>query len=154
MRYAIGTEDLVFTATYPDEGTVFDVVCDSGFAFKILMPPWLDDLPDVSRIPKTTYILKWTNHPIHGWTWQIQDVVGRTDVLLHPGNLAGRVAMGYAADSEGCGLPGADVGLFKAGQQVGRHLLTKDQHGVINSDATWLALKVEMDSQDFQLQLK
>lgn len=153
MRTALGVEDADFTAKWPKEGTVFDVTTDSGFTFKVLMPPWLDNRADVSRPPKSVYTLKWTEHPIHGWTWEFQDVIGRSDILLHPGNLAGEVSEGFAADSEGCGLPGADVAVFKAGSQVGKNKLTKDQHGVTSSEATWLALKADMDAGDFQLTL-
>jgi hypothetical protein len=108
----------------------------------------------VSRIPKTAYILNWVHTDEHGYTWEFQDVVGREGVLLHPGNFAGIVSEGWAADSEGCGLPGADVALFKKGGKYGKNTLTKDQWGVTSSAVTWAALKADMNAGPFRLTLR
>lgn len=52
-------------------------------------------------IPTGTYTVRWTSkeeNPKHGPCWEVQNVPGRTDILIHPGN--------DENDSDGCILPG------------------------------------------------
>ena len=60
--------------------------------------PWLNNQHDVSCIPAGTYTCEYTNHPKHGWVYQVMAVPGRDAILLHVGN--------YPTDTEGCILLG------------------------------------------------
>lgn len=67
-----------------------------------LEKPWLNNQHDISCIPEGDYICKYTQHPKHGWVYQIMNVANdRTDVLLHVGN--------FVKDTLGCILIGSKV---------------------------------------------
>ena len=64
--------------------------------------PWLGNQPDISCIPEGTYYCSRHNSPSHPNTWQVNDVPGRSNVLIHTGNTV--------KDTEGCIL----VGMIKS----------------------------------------
>ncbi len=70
----------------------------SVFTFKTMELPWLDNQRRVSCIPKGTYKAVRHNSPKFGETFWIQDVPGRSEILIHKGN--------YTKDTLGCILPG------------------------------------------------
>lgn len=68
--------------------------------------PWLDNAPDTSCIPTGTYSCMPHNSADHPNTWELQNVPGRTAVLIHNGNAA-------EVDSKGCILVGDSYGTIQ-----------------------------------------
>jgi hypothetical protein len=133
-----------------DEGTVSPLREDGRQVCLIAELPDRQNKKDRSRINAGRYYAAMEDSPHHGHVYRLHkyrddgshdpDVDGHTHVLVHIGNVAGDVDMGYASDSEACMLPGTSRALFRAGEQVGRHLLDKDQHGVASSGVALKAL--------------
>lgn len=73
-----------------------------GFACKTLERPWKNNQKNISCIPKGTYNCKRIFSLRFGYVYEIQGVLNRTGVLLHPGN--------YFFDVEGCILLGDKYG--------------------------------------------
>ncbi len=51
-----------------------------------LEPPDLENAKNISSIPAQQYMMKRTDSPKYGDTFEICDVPGRDHVLMHPGN--------------------------------------------------------------------
>ncbi len=78
--------------------------------------PWMNNLVGHSCIPAGIYTCRRVTSPKFGNTFQVMDVPGRTEILLHKGNLA--------SDSHGCILLGERFAYFDgvpgvAGSAVG-----------------------------------
>ena len=93
--------------------------------------PNLNNQPDISNIPLGAYTVMWTNHPVHGWVFQLQNVDGRSDILMHAGN--------FQKDTEGCILLGKEEEMIN------------DQEAIDNSVATLQAFNTFMNKQTFTL---
>jgi hypothetical protein len=65
--------------------------------------PWRDNKPNESCIPMGTYTCVPHNSGAHPNTWELQNVPGREDILIHNGNAA-------EVDSKGCILVGNEFG--------------------------------------------
>jgi len=65
---------------------------------KTLELPWLNNSPKVSCIPVGQYKAKMHTSPKFGWCLWLQDVPGRSGILIHQGN--------YTDQILGCILPG------------------------------------------------
>lgn len=77
-----------------DDGT-FGVLLSDGRPFAVTLErPWLDNRRGESCIPTGDYTCLRVHSPKFGYTWMVQDVVGRSDILFHAGNTW--------ADSHGC----------------------------------------------------
>lgn len=65
--------------------------------------PWLNNEPRHSCIPVGTYTVIPHNSPDHPNTWEIENVPGRSAILLHNGNRPLRDSMGciLVGDSDG-----------------------------------------------------
>lgn len=63
-----------------------------------LEKPWLNNQPSVSSIPAGTYQVGPHDSPSHPDTFEIQNVPGRSGILIHAGNTP--------SDSQGCILVG------------------------------------------------
>ncbi len=66
---------------------------------KTLELPWQNNLKNISSIPKGTYKVRWTfSSRFLRYTYEVQDVPGRTGIRIHPANyffqLNGCVALG------------------------------------------------------------
>lgn len=61
--------------------------------------PYKGNQPNISCIPLGTYQVKKAKSPRYGISFQVQDVPGRTHILIHAGN--------YYQDTKGCILLGA-----------------------------------------------
>ena len=64
--------------------------------------PWIFNERKISCIPTGTYLVKRHNSPKFGQCFKIQDVKGRSDILIHSGNVVG--------DTLGCILVGLTSG--------------------------------------------
>ena len=71
------------------------VVCHS------LELPWLNNVPERSCIPYGTYMVVKEMHPRFGSVFRLPFVIGRSGILIHPGN--------SIHDTKGCILPGLDI---------------------------------------------
>ena len=80
------------------EGQVVNELGGVLFQFKTLELPWKDNERRVSCIPPGTYeIIKHTS-PKFGECWWLQDVPGRSEILIHAAN--------YVRQLRGCIAPG------------------------------------------------
>ena len=72
---------------------------ETGVPFALTLErPWRDNQRSISCIPRGRYTAKRHISPKFGETFWLQDVPGRSEILLHKGNLAD--------DSHGCILVG------------------------------------------------
>ena len=67
--------------------------------------PWLNNARNESCIPAGEYVVKLTNSPRFGVTYEAKDVPSRTHILFHKGN--------SIDDSLGCILPVSTIDVFK-----------------------------------------
>lgn len=85
------------------------------FACWTLELPWRDNEPNVSCIPEGTYEVapdlegRWTGYP------ELQDVPGRTEIIIHPANEVGEI--------QGCIAPGMTRFLTDSAVRVGQSRL-------------------------------
>lgn len=96
-----------------DQGTYGIMVCECDgetLTLQTLELPWRENRQDVSSIPIGVYKSAYgpSSKNIGGVsTWyRLQQVKGRSGVLIHPGNWAGDKSKGYASSVEGCILVG------------------------------------------------
>lgn len=117
---------------------------------------------DISCIPYGGYVVAWMNHMIHGWCWQLLNVHGRQDILIHSANLAGNTEQGYAKQLLGCIALGLGVSIFKAGTSFhvegpnGPEIssLTRDQRGITDSKNAIAQFNAIMGTDDFLLDIR
>lgn len=87
--------------------------------------------PKESHIPEGEYLCKIVQSPKFGKVYQVCNVPGRGNILIHSGNLAGDTDQHLKSDVLGCILLGNGYGLVGS------------QRGILNSRRT---LKLFMDS--------
>ena len=111
---------LILNRAYlPDQScTLGRLTLPCGWSCLTLENPWCHNQPEISCIPEGLYQLGQRTSPIVRRTsaneftqgWQIENVAGRSFIMLHPGN--------WSCDTQGCILPGqsffltADKGLM------------------------------------------
>lgn len=142
-----------------EQGSVSEFRSDSELTWMIQELPDRQNARNRSRINPGEYVLDWRESPSHGWCYRVMreidgkivEVEGHDHVLMHIGNLAGDVEMGYASDSEACLLPGMTEAVFAAGAKVGHHVLTKPQRGVTGSGTALHAIEEEFRRERFKL---
>lgn len=76
-----------------------------GKTFYTLERPWLENVSDISCIPVGAYTCTFKNHDKLGDVYSINDVPGRSGILIHVGN--------FVNDSHGCILMGLGRDLEK-----------------------------------------
>jgi len=74
---------------------------DPHAMFFTLEPPWKENAKSISCIPNGQYFCHPQTTQKFGFTWEVQDVPGRSDILFHIGN--------YPKDTTGCILLGEDL---------------------------------------------
>ena len=90
------------TSTGPD-GTFGDFTnLATGKKWKSGELEWLNNTQDISCIPPGTYMVRWLNHPKHGWCYEVTNVPNRIAILIHSGNYAGQESLGEKTDFLGC----------------------------------------------------
>lgn len=102
--------------------------------FRTIERPWADNKTNISCIPAGTYICRWLPRSSSGKyrnVWWLQDVPGRSGVLIHSGN--------YYWHSTGCII---------LGKRHGR--LGKDT-AVLSSHAAMRELREIVGEEDFRL---
>ena len=93
-----------------DQGTLGVLSVPGANPLYTLELPWRDNRQNVSCIPAGEYTARVTQSPRFGRVYHIQNVPGRSGVLIHSGNLAGDVGLGYLTHSHGCPLIGSYLG--------------------------------------------
>jgi hypothetical protein len=88
-----------------------------GFRCATIEPPWKDNEPFISCIPEGFYTCEKVMSDKFGQTFEIMNVLGRTDILFHWGNYAGDVDRNYFSDTQGCVIVGEKHGML-SGQKV------------------------------------
>lgn len=103
-----------------DQGTFGTLRLADGTEYVTLELPWRGNATGASCIPPGTYQVAMRNSPKFGQIYEVQNVPGRTAILIHSGNVAGDESKGYNSHVEGCillGLNKGKVGGQKAVQQ-------------------------------------
>lgn len=103
-----------------DQGTFGTLRLPDGTEYVTLELPWRGNTTGASCIPPGTYQVAIRNSPKFGRIYEVQNVPGRTAILIHSGNVAGDESKGYNSHVEGCillGLNKGKVGGQKAVQQ-------------------------------------
>lgn len=96
--------------------------------------PWRDNVRAKSCIPAGVYTFRWrTDSPAHGEVYEAVVVPARTNIQIHPANLAGDEDKGWVKQLDGCIALGATIMKFLAGHKPAGD---KDQRGVSMSKAT------------------
>lgn len=133
-------------ATSSDDGQFGKYLSDSGLALVTGEDPDLGNQPNVSCVPKKTYLLLWQWSEHHQRNlYHLQDVQGRSNCEAHSGNLCGNTIIGEQSDVEGCILFGISFGIFAKGAVVGKHpTLKRPQRGVIESVAALAKMEADM----------
>lgn len=84
-----------------DQGT-FGVLTFGNDVVHSLELPWRDNMRQKSCIPVGQYVCALVKSPRFGNVYGIQNVPGRTHVLIHSANLAGDVDKGWTTQLHGC----------------------------------------------------
>lgn len=92
--------------------------------------PWLDNEHDVSCIPNGVYQVEQFTSPKHGDVWKVMNVPGRTNIEIHPANLASEL-----------------LGCIGVGDSLGK---VRGIPAVMNSQNTFVKLKSTLPD-SFQL---
>lgn len=106
---------------------------DNGFKFVMVEKPWVENVPDLSCIPRPArYAARCQWSPKHNRDlYHILDVPGRTVIEWHSANVQWQLL--------GCGAPGTRIATF-ARDSLGSQLPPVAARGVIASKATLDAL--------------
>ena len=104
-----------------DEGTFGRLhLLGSGWSCYTAELPWRNNERNISCIPSGWYKMTFLERSASGRfrnVFLIEDVPGRSGILIHTGNYAGDVSKGIHADVNGCILVGRRTGTLN-GQQV------------------------------------
>lgn len=99
-----------------DQGTPGVLVSES-FGCRTLELPWLDNLSKRSCIPAGVYRCAIVNSPRFGRVYHVQNVPGRSAVLIHPGNWAGQIPQ-WRTHVQGCIVLGERAGTLSGQRAV------------------------------------
>lgn len=92
-----------------DQGTFGELVLDGGPALKSVELPWRNNATGASCIPVGRYRCELVNSPRFGRVYEVRDVPGRTNILIHAANFAGDKALGWHSELLGCIAPARRV---------------------------------------------
>jgi hypothetical protein len=103
--------------TTGDAGTFGLLTTDTGVFFATGELPWRKNASDLSCIPVGTYVCHFGISHRLGLCYYVNNVPGRTGIMIHAGNYCGDTEKGLASDVEGCILLGQHFGEI-AGQRA------------------------------------
>lgn len=95
-------------SVYRNDGTFGIFVVDTVPICLTCERPWLNNQTGVSCIPTGVYVCKRVNSPKFGDTFEVTNVKGRSEILLHRGNIDD--------DSHGCIILGESFNIWTTGQ--------------------------------------
>ncbi|MBI4348369.1 MAG: hypothetical protein HY553_16120 [Elusimicrobia bacterium] len=133
-----------------EHGTFGVLTADTGFSCVTGELPDKNNQQSISCIPKGTYTVKWGVSPKYGPCYHVQNVPGRSHVLIHPANLMGDKQKGYVAQLEGCIALGKSKETFSPGS-IPTLPMKQPQKGVSASKQTVENFVKLLGQQDFQL---
>lgn len=125
-----------------DEGTFGSLFIGTEKFFTIELP-WRDNHPNLSCIPAGTYNCRWRSSRSKGMCYHVEDVPGRSEILIHPANLGGDITKGFKSDLEGCIGLGMLTGFIS--------VIGGKQRGVLNSKMAISLFAQKMEYQTFVL---
>lgn len=99
-----------------DMGT-FGVLSFGPNVCKTTELPWRDNKPQRSCIPPGTYQCAIVQSPKFGRVYGVQNVPGRSAVLIHSANFGGDVELGFTTQLHGCIAPCERVGVMRNNAQ-------------------------------------
>lgn len=103
--------DLILRRVGSTREATYGVLCKNGVPFVVTLErPWLQNKPRESCIPTGVYVCKRVNSPKFGDTFEVTNVVGRSHILFHAGNVA--------EDSLGCILVGESFAPVKGKEGI------------------------------------
>ena len=113
-------------ATSTDQGT-FGLVTFGAQCVHTVELPWRDNRSQRSCIPAGAYRCAIVKSPRFGRVYGVQNVPGRSAVLIHSANLAGDVDLGYTTQLHGCIAPAMRLGAMRnnAGQMQAAGLVSR-----------------------------
>ena len=94
----------LFRGPSTDQGTPGELVLDSQ-KWKTIELPWRENRRGVSCIPLGRYLVQLVRSPSKGLVYGVQDVPGRSHVLIHSANFAGDTSLGWVTHLQGCIAP-------------------------------------------------
>lgn len=131
-------ERFKFTTT----GTLGRLLYESGEPFHDLVTielPWRENARQISCIPRGEYKVTKTRSPRFGDCYLVNDVPGRSHILFHHGNFAGKSDLGARTDSNGCILLGY------------KHGVLQGQNAVLSSRLARTFFETTLDFEPFKL---
>lgn len=128
-----------------DQGTLGEFVA-GDFRCVTIEPPWRDNRRNRSCIPPGRYRCVWSQSPRFGWVYRLEEVPGRSHVLIHAGNFGGDTALGYSSNTLGCILPGRRIGRLVVNGRA--------QRAVLASRSATRSLAREFDGEPFWLEVR
>lgn len=96
-----------------DEGTFGVLALEAGPELRTVELPWRGNATGLSCIPVGVYRCELVYSPRFGRAYEVRDVPGRTNILLHAANFAGDRAKGWYSELLGCIAPASAVGLLQ-----------------------------------------
>lgn len=98
------------TRTKTDDDGTFGTLSIDGLSFVTGELPDRDNAPMISCIPPGTYRCEWSPSAHLGRdVYHLQNVPGRSSILIHPANLMGATDKGLKAELNGCIALGRDL---------------------------------------------
>ena len=102
--------DLVRLEEFSKSGTFGVITVNGKIICYSLELPWGENIENVSCIPEGEYQCvrrdKWFNSKRYGYTYEIESVPGRTDILIHPAN--------WISQIKGCIATGTSIGTLSS----------------------------------------
>ncbi len=95
-----------------DQGT-FSRLHFGGNVVHTVELPWRDNRRQASCIPPGVYQCALVNSPRFGRVYGVQNVPGRSHILIHAANLAGDITAGWITQLHGCISPCEKLGAIK-----------------------------------------
>jgi hypothetical protein len=139
---------LLIRARSTDQGTLGALMREDGSRLAWTMElPWRENRPRVSSIPPGApppgeYVCRLRRSPKFGSVYEVTGVVGRSLILMHPGNWGGDVSKGYRSHVLGCVL----LGLYRGTRE--------GQLAVMVSRPAVTRLEREMQGRPFTLEVR
>ena len=96
-----------------DEGTFGSLQLEDGPMLRTTELPWRENATGRSCIPPGKYRCEIVNSPRFGKVYEVRDVPGRTNILLHAANFGGDKELGWHSELLGCIAPAMAIGTLK-----------------------------------------